>query len=57
MPLKMRHCFNCGKELGAYADHDPLDTCGKVECDRAASDAHRQEREEALDRDRGQDRW
>lgn len=52
----MRHCFNCGAELGVYADYDPLDDCGKSECLRAAQDAHRQEREQAheqLDRDRG----
>lgn len=53
---KMRHCFNCGEPLGVYADFDPLDTCGKGECNRAASDAMREEREQAhdqLDRDRG----
>jgi hypothetical protein len=53
---KMRHCFNCGDELGEYADADPLDTCGKVECNREAQAAARQEREEAhedLDRERG----
>jgi hypothetical protein len=52
----MRHCFNCGEELGVYADHDPLDDCGKMECTRAARDARAQEREEAherLDRDLG----
>jgi len=53
---KMRHCFNCGAELGVYADHDPLDDCGAEECLRAARDAHAQERAEAhecLDRDMG----
>lgn len=53
---KMRHCFYCGDELGCYADYDPLDTCGKAECNRAASDAVAQEHDEAheqLDRDRG----
>lgn len=34
--IKMRHCFFCGEELGAYADYDPLDTCGKRECERKA---------------------
>lgn len=56
MPAKMRHCFNCGEELGVYADHDPLDTCGKRECERAARDCMAQERDEAreqLDRNRG----
>lgn len=54
--LKMRHCFYCGDEIGFYADYDPLDTCGKSECERAARDCLRQEREEAherLDRDMG----
>ena len=53
---KMRHCFNCGEELGVYADYDPLDTCGKLECNRAASDALAGERYEAhrkLDEDMG----
>lgn len=44
---KMRHCFFCGEELGVYADHDPLDTCGKAECNREANNAAREEREEA----------
>lgn len=51
---KMRHCFYCGAELGEYIDHDPLDTCGKRECERAASEHVRQQRDEAhekLDRD------
>lgn len=53
---KMRYCFNCGEQLGKCADYDPLDTCGAKECDRAARDAARQERDEAheqLDRDMG----
>lgn len=53
---KMRHCFFCGEELGVYADYDPLDSCGKRECERAVRDALEQEREEAherLDRDMG----
>lgn len=37
--IKMRHCFNCGEELGCYADYDPLDTCGKREC-RAGGTIH-----------------
>lgn len=55
---KMRFCFNCGEELGVYADHDPMDDCGKIECTRAARDCYAQEREEAhdrLDRDMGWD--
>jgi hypothetical protein len=57
---KMRFCFNCGAELGCYADSDPLDTCGAQECDREARNAVRNEQEEAherLDRDNGWDRW
>jgi hypothetical protein len=55
---RMRHCFNCGAELGVYAarDYDPMDTCGALECDKGAREAARQEREEAheqLDRDLG----
>lgn len=53
---KMRHCFYCGAELGYYTDYDPLDTCGARECDRAARDIARQQRDEAheqLDRDMG----
>lgn len=55
---KMRYCFNCGEQLGEYADYDPLDTCGKVECNREARHAARQERDEAherLDREMGWD--
>jgi len=53
---QMRHCFNCGEELGVYAEYDPLDTCGRRECERAAGDARATERAEAheeLDRNRG----
>jgi hypothetical protein len=53
---RMRHCFFCGEEIGVYADHEPLDTCGKRECEREAQAAMREEREEAhrkLDDDRG----
>jgi hypothetical protein len=53
---KMRHCFNCGAELCIYADHEPLDTCGKLECERAARECIAEEREEAhrqLDDDMG----
>lgn len=57
---KMRHCYFCGAELGVYADHDRLDTCGKAECERDARDQGQQEREDAherLDRDNGWGRW
>jgi hypothetical protein len=58
MAAKMRHCFNCGEELGCYPEYDPLDTCGKLECQREANYARQAERQEAheqLDRDRGWD--
>jgi hypothetical protein len=57
---KMRHCFNCGAELGMFADYDPLDICGARDCERAAQDAVRQQHDEAhdqLDRDMGWDRF
>lgn len=57
---KMRPCFNCGDELGEYADHHRLDDCGRPECVREASNAAREEREEAheeLDRDLGYGRY
>jgi hypothetical protein len=53
---KMRHCYNCGAEIGVYAGYDRLDTCGKQECEREARNAQAQEREEAherLDRNNG----
>ncbi len=53
---KMRHCFYCGAELGMSAYYEPLDTCGKLECDRAARDAAQEERDvahEQLYRDMG----
>lgn len=36
--IKMRFCFFCGDELGCYADYEPLDTCGKPECDEEAEE-------------------
>jgi hypothetical protein len=51
-----RRCFNCGEELGAYANYDRLDTCGKRECDREARAIREEERQNAhdqLDRDMG----
>lgn len=53
---KMRRCFHCGDDIGVYADYDRLDTCGKQECEREASNEVRQRRDEAheqLDRDLG----
>lgn len=53
---RMRHCFNCGDEIGVYAGYHPLDTCGKLACEREAREEERQRREEEherLDRDNG----
>lgn len=53
-----RFCWNCGDSMGFVEDryHERTDVCGKRECNRAASDAAAQERDEAheqLDRDLG----
>jgi hypothetical protein len=45
--MKMRHCFWCGAEIGTYPYWDRFDTCGRPECDAAAMEAHREERENA----------
>jgi hypothetical protein len=53
---KMRRCWNCGAEMGVYADYDRMDTCGSPECEGAVRDAYAEERAEAheqLDRDMG----
>jgi hypothetical protein len=53
---KMRHCFYCGDPLGEYDDYDPLDTCGKPQCERAGRDERAYQRQDAhdkLDRDLG----
>ena len=56
--MKRYVCWYCGKDMGEFDRRycDSRDTCGEPECERAARDAERQEREEAheqLDRDRG----
>jgi len=55
---RMRFCWQCGEELGLIEDrnYDPMDTCGKRECEREAREAERARREEAheeLDRNMG----
>ena len=55
---KMRHCWFCGDEIGAYEDrhYDRWDTCGTREGERETRAALREEREEAhrrLDDDMG----
>jgi hypothetical protein len=56
-----RHCWNCGASMGVIEDryYQRGDTCGRSECNRAAADAEREERDAAhaaLDADRGWDR-
>ena len=56
----MRHCFNCGAQLGRYRDYDPLDNCGQPGCQREANAQAREERFEAhrqLDEDMGWGRF
>jgi hypothetical protein len=49
---KMRYCFNCGAELGIYADRDysDFDTCGDPKCEREARYAAEAEEAEARER-------
>ena len=59
-PAPMRHCGNCGEELGRYYDYHYTDTCGKPECDREARAEFQAERDEAhreLDRSMGWDNY
>lgn len=55
------YCFYCGEELGMFKrkqSQRDLDSCGKLECDRAARDCLQEEREQAhehLDRMNGWD--
>ena len=56
-----RYCWHCGSSMGVIENryYDRGDTCGRSECERAARDAARQEREDAhdaLDADRGWER-
>jgi hypothetical protein len=54
-PAKMQYCFFCGEEIGVYSDYDPLDTCGKRECEREAQAEAREQREYDRDWDCGGD--
>lgn len=49
---KVRHCWNCGADMGFIENryYDRLDTCGSLECDRAARDAYEDERQADHDR-------
>ena len=57
--MKVKFCENCGSELfipETRGFHREMITCGSSECERAARDDERQQREEAheqLDRDEG----
>lgn len=48
-PGKVRHCWNCGADMGFIENrfYDRRDTCGQIECERAARDAYADERDEA----------
>lgn len=53
---KMQHCFNCGKELGAYvAYYGDIQSCGERECEKAANDMHRELQEDRAERAREDD--
>lgn len=43
--IKKRYCWNCGEDMGLIANryYEPLDTCGKPECEHAAREAVRAE--------------
>jgi hypothetical protein len=41
--MKRRYCFVCGEEIEDHPDWEPLDTCGKLECDRVAARVEREE--------------
>ena len=49
--VKERFCWYCGASLGviARAMYDRSDTCGALECTRAARDAEAVERQEAYE--------
>lgn len=46
---KMRHCCNCGAELGVIEArfYDRSDTCGSPQCDREVREWAQEEREQA----------
>ncbi len=48
MVKRMQYCFNCGEELGIYnKPFGDLDTCEKIECNRAERYAYREREKEA----------
>lgn len=59
--MARHYCFNCGEDIGEKDRFsDPLDTCGRPECNREARNAFEAERAEAheqLDRDMGWGGW
>ena len=49
MAGKQRYCWVCGDDMGIIENRlwDRRDTCGKLECNRAAADAERERREQS----------
>ena len=45
--VPMRHCFNCGAQLGRYRDYDRYDTYSAHECMQQACDGQAEDRREA----------
>jgi hypothetical protein len=59
---RRQYCWNCGADMGEWDRRycESRDVCGKLECNRAAQDAAREERDNAheqLDRDMGWGQW
>lgn len=50
-PGKIRHCWNCGADMGFIENryYERTDTCGKIECTREERDAIAEERQSAHD--------
>ena len=50
-PGKVRHCWNCGADMGWIENryYDRTDTCGAQDCEREARDANEAERQDAHD--------
>ena len=47
MANKMQHCFWCGEDLGVYQSYPgDIEVCGKIECQKEARAAAREQRAE-----------
>lgn len=47
--MRKDYRFNCGEEIGEHNQwSDPLDTCGRTECEREARRAREIDREERM---------